>query len=289
MNFYGFKNMGVYDKEEHDKLLSKYPSIYHYTKIDAYRNILKIGSLWATKCVHFYNDNMETRLVIGLLKEIAKKLEEPFKRYTEATLSVVSLEMERIRDKIFAVCFSKDENSKRLWDNEGDHNHVSIEFDTLIIDKMLSLSKAELLNPTGDLYCNILFNEVYYNNEKLKKIITQFNNQFNNEQYKKEFYNEETENPTNIFELLAQLSVFAKEIRFTKESEIRVSFIPLIDEYKILENKRQCNNATYLDISFKTNNKLPIKSIRINPKYSDEYKNEVENLLKCYGYDIPIY
>ena len=291
MNYYGFKNMGTYDKEEHDAFLSKYPSIYHYTKRGAFENILKTGSLWATKCTHFYKDIYETHLVIPALKKIATKLDQPFRIYTESTIKVVSQKMARERERLFAVCFSKDENSKKLWDNDGDKNDIRFELDTITIDKLLSWLETSLTNTTDAINCEKLFNEVIYNDEKLIKVIKLFNNQFNNEQYRERELKETIENPTNIFALLAQLSVFSKEIKFTKESEIRASFMPLVDDYKTFEKIRLTDkgNISFLDISFKSGSKLHLKSIRINPEHNEYYKTEIESLLKDNGYDVPVY
>ena len=75
MNFLGFKNFGIYDKVEHENILQKSPTLYHYTTIDAFEKIVKLKSLWATNCQHLH-DTTETSHIVPILESIAKEKKE---------------------------------------------------------------------------------------------------------------------------------------------------------------------------------------------------------------------
>jgi len=290
MDFSGFKNFGVYNDNEHEKLIKEYPSLYHYTTKEAFASILKTKSLWATNC-QYLNDKTETTHIIPILEKIANEQNLTKEIYTRATISNLSWSLERERKRIYVICFSKDKYSSVMWKHKDETNDLNIEFDTASIDKKLSRSGLKIIDVPETVYAsNIILNNINYISPDLEDYIRMLNDRFNNERLRNEkIIDGNTENITNIFFLSLQWSAFTKERDYIGENEIRAAFILMEHNYKMAEKYRSGDKGKipYLDISFEVNGKLPIKSIIINPDKS-EIKNSVEEILKSYNYDIPV-
>lgn len=129
MDFSGFKNFGVYNQVEHEKLIKEYPSLYHYTTEKAFESILKTKSLWATNCQHFI-DKLETKLILPIFEKIAGEQDLIKAIRTGEIKNSLSKNLETERDYIYVICFSKDKNTEAMWEHEGTMNDLNIEFDT---------------------------------------------------------------------------------------------------------------------------------------------------------------
>jgi len=286
MDFLGFKNFG-YNDNEHEKLIKEYPSLYHYTTKEAFSSILKTKSLWATNC-QYLKDTSETTHIIPILEKIANEQDLTKSIYTRATISSLSWNLERERKLTYVICFSKDENSNTMWKHDNKINDLNIEFDTVSIDKKLSRSGLKIIDVPETIYTNnIILNNITYISSDLENYIRVLNNRFNNERLRKEkIIDGNTENITNIFSLSLQWSIFTKSRKYINENEIRAAFVLMELNYKKAE-KYRTGEIPYLDVSFEENGKLPIKSIIINPDRSST-KDNIEDLLKSYNYDIPV-
>jgi hypothetical protein len=291
-----FKNFEFYSESEHKKLIEDYPSLYHYTTEEAFASILETKSLWATNCQHF-KDTSETTLIIPILDSIIeeqkgkKKWEEVFS--TIATKNVTSQNLGRERKFTYIICFSKDEDSDVML-NYKNNIVINMEFDTLSVNRRMSRSATKINgNPETFNTSKKILSDIIYNNTDLKNYIWKLNDMFNNERQRNEEVSDKNiPKLTKIFSQLFQLSVFTKKPEYIKENEIRAMFVLAEHNYKRAEKSRDGDNGkiTYLDISFEENGKLPIKSIRIKPKQNDiMFKEKIVNMLKSYGYDIPVY
>jgi hypothetical protein len=292
VDYSGFKNFESYNESEHKKLIEDYPSLYHYTTEEAFASILETKSLWATNCQHF-EDKSETKHILPILDSIIKEQKGTEAFYTNATKNVVSQNLERVRKFTYIICFSKDEDSDVMLDYKN-NIVINMEFDTLSIDRKLSRSATKLIGISEPIYpTNKILNDIKYKDTDLEYFVRKLNDKFNNERLNNEELSDENmHNLTNIFSLLFQLSVLTKDLKYAKENEIRAAVVLAEHNYKMAERIRNGDNGkiSYLDISFEENNKLPIKSIKIKPKQNDiMLKVKIINMLKSYGYDIPVY
>jgi hypothetical protein len=207
VNFSGFKNFGLYNESEHKKLIDDFPSLYHYTTEEAFANILKTKSLWATNCQNF-NDISETTHILPILKRINEKQNGMKEIYTEATNYTLIQKLERERKYTYVICFSKYKDSDALWENKD--IAVNIEFETLPIELKLSRSFIKLNGISEDMYTsNMILNDIKYIDIDFENYVQILNDKYNNERLNNEEVSiKNMNNLTDIFSLLFQLSVF---------------------------------------------------------------------------------
>ena len=282
MKDFGLKNFEQYSRY-HETLIRKNTSIYHYTDINAFESILKTGSFWATKCQHFLKDKDETKHSLDILDKISEQ--KGMKAILDnATKKTFLDKWERETKKTYLVSFSKSKKSKSLLEACGE-KCVIIELDTTAIDKKFIGSGLDIFdknNNPDNIHAYNFFNEVIYGNLEITKYIRKLYDKFYNE-YQNDI---NIENRHDRFPQLFQLALLYKDVKYYPENEIRIVFTLIVNDTEKVENFRIIDDKKipYMNISFKTDGKLPIKSVKVK----SDLISKVEHILKENGYDTPV-
>ena len=267
--------------------------IYHYTSLEALKNILHTNTLWATNC-EYTNDLLELKDFERLINEQLSSKIEDIKLFYIVQKALLE-GMQFLRKKTFLISFSMDID-KAMWKNYG-KNGIVIEFDNKKMLKILSTENC-IINKDNESKHIILehkqFARVLYDDEKIIDYFTfsrnllKLCNSIGNQDEKDGYINNILKNLLNT---LFGIYFLKKDMNFSYEKEIRMVFVINNDEINKIENFRIKNNLIipYISLIFKENRCIPIKKIIINPENKDEmYKDGLKSLLMAYNYDIPI-
>lgn len=257
------------------KDFNKIPSIYHYTSVDALRNIISNNRLRASD-FRFLNDSQEMYYTSKLINNI---YEDKFKNnmYIKKLIDRYLIELKNINNfYILSTSFNSD--NATLWYNYAKNEGYNIEFNlNKLVDIFENTSnykygiiQTDTNTPIGGM---ILYDEVNYDiisqTNLIISILNYYNNLINSATNEIMFYTYET---LTIQKLLI-CSAFFKHNYFKSESEFRI----LINIHSGLNNCINFRTANgviipYIEIGFEYNsrNSLPVNTISIGPKNNSE-------------------
>ena len=270
-------------------------TIYHYTCLDSFVNILKTNTLWATNC-EYTNDLQELKDIEktydylfetenGINKEFIGSLKQTLlKKMTESS-----------RKQTYIISFSKNCDLIAMWKIYG-KNGIVLEFDISAIERVAKRNKIIVVDRNGTpkkISTRTIFGEVIYDDSEIVKLVRASLRQL--------YRMHEQEIKNDIMEIyvhgiytktLFDMFYKKKDTNFSYEQEYRIAFTLYDNDVGKVENFRVKNDLIipYIVIEFKNKNFIPLKSITINPEQKDcMFEFSLRHLLKAYNYDIPIY
>jgi hypothetical protein len=292
---FNFNRLQEYIDENRLKNMGNIP-LFHYTNIEAFTNILKTNTLWATNC-EYLNDLTELMDIERLYNNLIEKNDNKFGRFVSLIKNdFFETAMKNLRKQTYIISFSKDEDSIAMWRNYG-KNGIVLEFDSQVMIKTVKTDEINIIdknNTIVEISTMKRFGDAIYDDSEIIKIISltfeslKRIDEFNNPIKEKEI----SDNLIKVlFDTLFGAYIQKKDKNFSYENEFRMAFALNDNDVGKVENFRIKNNLLipYLIIDFKHNGHLPIKSIMINPEQKDfMYENGMRHLLKAYNYDIQI-
>lgn len=258
--------------EKHIKTADK---IYHYTSINALKNIISESKLWLTD-YRFLNDYNEFEYGLNIFKDVLKMTNKLPKLMKEQILNRLSSRMvnyknlDYMESSVFILSFSLDQDNKDLWnyytkDNFGFGYNFEIEPNKLKTD-FLDLKRNALSHNSNFPLFHIPHGKIVYNLEKQKAIFSDAIDAII------------TSHPTgvgvvsDICEEILKLCFFMKSSDFMNENEYRIAIMFPSDKLKKFTNPNSFpkyffteNYGSFiprLELIFNLNS---IKSITISP------------------------
>jgi len=253
------------------------PYIFHYTDVNALKNILEKRYLWASKS-NFLNDCSEIQYTKNVFENVLKEIKqvsnnEEFSFFEMVEKDLVSYFDESFsnenRGQIFVLSFTENEDSLVLWSNYSNYDGYSIGFDLgELIGLFLKFMKKDQIfdsfYPGRVIYDekeqrNMLFNQ-------LRKIYSEFR-KFN------KINHETLMEARAVCQIAVEThSMFFKKSCFKPEEEYRIAFL-INDKSKVSRNVKyrigKGSLIPYLEIPLYSDVEEldnPIHSIMIGPK-----------------------
>jgi len=288
------------DKKEFEEIKSI--SLFHYTNLEAMHNIIRTNTLWATNC-EYLNDLMELKEMDNLFNNYIEGVNDNFKLFFNNHKNEAMKTFEQIRKQTYIISFANDNNSIAMWRTYG-RNGIVLEFDTIrILEILQSVHLNRLINKqlkvcgrdgeVKNTNAGIYFAKAIYNENEIielfnslhkdsKMVGLDYINKLNGEDYFQ----------STLDYIFYKPYLYLKDKNFSYEKECRLAFILQDNCIKEVENFRINNNLIipYISIDLSGGEKIPIKSITINPEQKDSmYEESLCRLLKAYNYNIPIH
>jgi len=263
-------------------LTNKENAIYHYTDINALKNIIENKTLWLTRS-DFLNDSSEIVYLKKLIKDEIKN--DKYDWETEDIYLEISDYIDFGIPRLYILSMSNNNDSLTLWSNYTNNYGYNIEFNRELIINEICKSEIFLKIKSGHYNSALLKNNVIYGiNEQTDKI-----REYLNEYYvcfkNKEIANDiMSQKQLELKQNMVVACLFAKGLCYCQEEEYRLARLMLnteqYEEYKI------SNGAISPYIELKFTNCLPINKITIAPKNNvDLAKKGLELFLKKNGYE----
>jgi len=270
--------------------LNEIPLIYHYTRTEAFKNIISSNRFWLSNC-HFLNDSAEIHYTIDLAERIFKSRE-----YNRNTAELLHHYIETAQDinNQFILSTSYKKDNLTLWYNYGTNDGYNIGLDLRELAQNLINS-----GDFGILMDNsthipavkgvLLYDKVQYDINEQEKIIHSIFNYF--EELVSKENNLDIVYAYRILTIhnLLICSLFFKHQSFKEESEFRIvlNVHTGLDKVVKFRTSNGCL-VPYCEIGmeFGKPKRLPIKEVLIGPRNKlDIAQKGVDAYLNYYGYN----
>lgn len=270
--------------------LTEINKIYHYTSIDAIKNIILSRRLWLSNC-QFLNDSQEIIYTKGLINEVFNKInnnlfDDIINIYTETVSDIKNM---------FVLSSTSDKDNITLWYNYARNEGYNLGFDLETLIDLINPSENKTFGMLTKSVCQpdevtgiMLYDKVIYEKAKqiefIESVFKNYELAIKNEKNLRVIYNLKI---LTVHRLLI-CSLFFKNSAFAAEKEFRIVVNAHSGIDKILHH-RTFNGIfiPYIEIGISPiySDKLPIDSICIGPKNNfDITKKGLVSFLELCGY-----
>lgn len=253
------------------------PYVFHYTDINALKNILEKRCFWASKS-NFLNDYSELQYTKEIFLNVLEEIKLTSDNEEVGFFEIVEKDLESFFEKgsldenkseIFLLSFTENEDSLILWSNYSNYDGYNIGFDlSELIALFLNLMKKE------QIFDSFYPGKVIYDeNEQRRLLLEQLRKIYSEFRKLNNITHESILDARAICQVAVETySMFFKKSCFKQEEEYRIAFL-IHDKSKVSRNVKyrigKGSLIPYLHVPIYSDDeerKNPVHSITIGPK-----------------------